>query len=495
MKSVTLKDLRSLARHSDPHIKKWLDSNPSFRGLVSTKGDLYISAGFDARQRDALISLLKRLKIKGQVVTVERGIYDSFVAAPNGFLEEEKIENKSLREIINKSITQRVTDIHINIKTKRATIRFKIDGFMYLHQELDTTVCYQIVSSLFQSRIGKNFELKSAMDEEFSWDYQDRSFIFRVHSTPGFHGTVVVLRAREQNKYIEIEDAGYHLSQQQTLIQMTKNSTGFGCISGSTNSGKSTTYASLMKSIPDTYSMIELANPIEMEIPGVEQVPLKGETDADVAEAIRSVVRMDPNYLFMGEMRGRETAKLVQEMALVGQSVFTTFHAGTAELFFIRLLDIGFTKTNLLVGDFFNGFLVQTLMPRVCQHCKTDSPNYMDAENARKTVQRYKYIFDKPASFRNYEGCSRCNGTGTAGQIVVAEGFIPDYDSQDFYDIVKHNNFHKLRTDYMRPRKILGQMEHAALHVYNGIIDPVEAERKRSTFDADLIKEAFKWAL
>ena len=331
------------------------------------------------------------------------------IQKPHEYLEEVKTINDVVQKSKNTNTTELLeiliagavstdaSDIHIEPQKENFVIRYRLDGVLYDIVTLSHTLMHGLISRI---KINSGLRLdqdQTAQDSSFERKYGNIFVDLRVSIMPTQYGESIVMRlARSDKAFIPIEQLGFSVHDQTRINSASKKAQGVIITSGPTGSGKTTTLYAILNSINSPeLKIITLEDPIEYHLEGVEQSQIRADSKFGFAQALKAVLRQDPNVVMIGEIRDRETAEVAFEAALTGHLVLTTMHATSATHTFIRLLDLG-VKTNLLSGSI-NLIINQRLVRRICPNCHGTK-------------------------------CEQCHRIGYKGRVAVAETLVPSPD-------------------------------------------------------------------
>ncbi len=273
------------------------------------------------------------------------------------------------------ALALRATDIHIEPTEQALTIRFRIDGVLQLIAE-ESQALYRSLRSRIKYLAGMKLDVvTAAQDGRFEVRSLDHKLDIRVSALPTPFGETFVLRLLTGGTMIKLEDLGFLPEQIATIRAATSKPNGLILNTGPTGSGKSTTlYAILSELNKPGVKIITIEDPIEYRIKGVQQTQIDPERGYGFAEALKSVVRQDPDIIMVGEIRDAETATTAVQAALTGHLVLSTLHTNSASGAIPRLLDMG-VKTYLLSGVI-NLIIAQRLLRRLAHPDKAGDARY-----------------------------------------------------------------------------------------------------------------------
>ncbi len=346
-------------------------------------------------------------------------------------LENLVIENfvpKLVAGIINYALNQRASDIHFEAIGKDLRIRYRIDGILTDILHLSLKLQPPIISRIKILSSMKIDETRIPQDGRFDVVFKDQEVDVRVSSMPTVHGEKIVLRILDKNQGIlSLEDLGMKGRAFDLTVEAMKKPYGVILSTGPTGSGKSTTlYAIINRVSVPAVNIVTLEDPVEYEIPGVNQCQVKPSIGFTFAEGLRSVLRQDPNVIMVGEIRDGETAGMVTHAALTGHLVLSTLHTNNAAGALPRLINMGVEP--FLITSAINLVIAQRLVRRICPKCKEEAKipqklmeiiqleiskipekNVKDRERAKKELKFYHGV-----------GCSECSH-GFRGRIGLFE--------------------------------------------------------------------------
>src|SRR5215216_3081312 len=319
------------------------------------------------------------------------------------------------------SLRRGASDIHVEPYEKELRIRFRIDGVLYdvMHPPLkmrDALISrIKIMSKLDISE--KRLPQDGRIKIKVKVDARSRELDFRVSTLPTLFGEKVVLRLLDKdNLMLDMTKLGF---EPESLVKFKRNISkpyGMVLVTGPTGSGKTNTLYSALQSLNTVDTNIMTAeDPVEFNLPGINQVQMKEQIGLNFAAALRSFLRQDPNIVLVGEIRDFETAEIAIKAALTGHLVLSTLHTNDAPSTISRLMNMGIEP--FLVATSVNLIQAQRLIRRLCKDCKQDHQTPVEAlievgfsPEEAKTIKTYKG-----------KGCSTCNNTGYKGRIGLYE--------------------------------------------------------------------------
>jgi type IV pilus assembly protein PilB len=314
------------------------------------------------------------------------------------------------------------SDIHIEPYEKEFRVRFRIDGVLYNVMALPMKLRDPLISRLkimakldiSEKRLPQDGRIKIRLKVED----RSRDMDFRVSSLPTLWGEKVVMRLLDKTKLmLDMTKLGFEPEPLERFKRAISKPYGIVLVTGPTGSGKTNTLYSAIAALnkPDT-NIMTAEDPVEFNLPGINQVQIKDQIGLNFASALRAFLRQDPNIILVGEIRDYETAEIAVKAALTGHLVLSTLHTNDAPSTVSRLVNMGIEP--FLVGTAVNLIQAQRLIRRVCANCKvevTDMPT--------KTLIEIGFAPDAVGTFKLYKGrgCGVCNGTGYKGRVGLYE--------------------------------------------------------------------------
>jgi len=319
--------------------------------------------------------------------------------------------------ILVQAIKDRASDIHIEPFEKNVRLRYRVDGAL-----LDATP----PPKQMQLALASRFKIMSCLDIAERRLPQDgrmrvkvagKDYDLRVSIMPTVHGEKIVLRVLDKsNLSASLDKLGLDPDTFQQVKSAVDAPHGLILVTGPTGSGKTTTlYSALNELNNPIYNIITVEDPVEFQIPGINQVPVKKEIGLTFANALRSILRQDPDIIMIGEIRDTETAEIAIEAALTGHQVLSTMHCNDAAGAIARLDDMGIAP--FLISSSVILSCAQRLMRRICSHCK-EPVTY--PEKMYKDLDIDPGMFDGVTLYRG-RGCDRCKNSGYAGRLAIIE--------------------------------------------------------------------------
>ena len=378
---------------------------------------------FDAAKTGSMEDIIQDAKKQSEadadadsVESVKEGIEEVNIdqlAASSGEAPVIKLANL----IIVQAIKDRASDIHLEPFEKGMRLRYRVDGVLMdatpppKQMQLALASRFKIMSSLDIA------ERRLPQDGRMRVKVGGKDFDLRVSVLPTVFGEKVVLRVLDKtNLSASIDKLGLDADTFKQFKNAIDAPHGLILVTGPTGSGKTTTlYSALNELNSPIYNIITVEDPVEFQVPGINQVPTKKEIGLTFANALRSILRQDPDIIMIGEIRDTETAEIAIEAALTGHQVLSTMHCNDAPGAIARLDDMGIAP--FLISSSVILSCAQRLMRRICSHCK---------EPVTYPPKMFEDLGIDPATFDGVQlyrgrGCDRCKNSGYAGRMAIIE--------------------------------------------------------------------------
>ncbi len=320
-----------------------------------------------------------------------------------------------IEAIVQSAVYAKASDIHIEPQEYGCATRFRIDGILTETFTFDSDV-YPLLISRIKLLGGMDIaEKRKPQDGRFSMKIGAKEYDFRLSSLPTILGESIVARILDKSKVIlNLEDLGMPVNALRAFIKALKNPYGMVLVTGPTGSGKTTTlYAALNAVKSKATKIITVENPVEYKMNLIQQVQVNEKSDLTFANALRSILRQDPDTIMIGEIRDAETLEIAVRAALTGHLVLSTLHTNDAISSLTRIVDMGIEP--YLVGPSLLAIEAQRLIRKLCPNCKT-----IHTPNEAIMAQISPYL-PKEYTFYSAVGCSKCFNTGYAGREMIVE--------------------------------------------------------------------------
>ncbi len=333
----------------------------------------------------------------------------------------EAADDAPIIRLVNLLLTQGIrdsaSDVHIEPEETQLRVRFRIHGLMREAANPPRDLAPAIVSRI---KIMANMDVSEKrlpQDGRFTYRVDKHEVDFRVSTLPTIFGEKVVLRILDKsNLAIHLERAGMSASQLERLRQAMKKPEGFILVTGPTGSGKTSTLYGILRELNSVEkNIITVEDPVEYHIPFISQVQTNEKAGLFFANALRSILRQDPDIIMVGEIRDRETAEIAVRSALTGHLVLSTLHANDAPSTVARLLDMG-VEAYLLAASLVC-VAAQRLVRQICPACK-------EKVTVPETLKKELWIDDPRAVFYRGSGCRECKQSGFSGRLGLFEMLV-----------------------------------------------------------------------
>jgi len=322
-----------------------------------------------------------------------------------------------VNSLVEQAVRQRASDIHVEAEPDRVRVRCRVDGVLYTTTNYSLRLLPAIVARIKIISGLDISEKRKPQDGRFTATVDRREYDIRVSTLPTVYGEKCVLRlnpkkALSHNK----KTLGMADDDLVKFDKILSRPNGIVLVTGPTGSGKSTTlYTALSELNNDTVNIITVEDPVEANIEGINQVQVNVKAELTFANALRSILRQDPDIIMIGEIRDTETAAIAVQASITGHLVVSTLHTNDTASSVTRLLDMG--VESYLIADSTVGIIAQRLVRRLCPNCRKGRP-VLEHEAAYMGLSQDEY---QDVTIYEPVGCQRCNGTGYYGRIGVYE--------------------------------------------------------------------------
>jgi type IV pilus assembly protein PilB len=327
---------------------------------------------------------------------------------------------KLVNYCIYTAVRDGASDIHIEPGENNLRVRYRVDGHLteklrppyQMHAAVTSRIKIMAGMDIAERRLPQDGGIHVMMDK--------RPIDLRVSTMPGKHGEKVVIRIIDNDRTtINLEKLGFGYETLKQWRKLIAAPNGILLVTGPTGSGKSTTlYASLQEMNSDDVNICTIEDPVEYNLAGINQFQVNERAGFTFANALRSLLRQDPDIIMVGEIRDPETAKIAVQSALTGHLVLSTLHTNDAPSAITRLFNVGIEP--YLVSASIVGVMAQRLVRKLCQACRE---TYDPTINERRQVEKIAGEVDRLYRAR---GCPRCRNLGYTGRIGIYELFVPD---------------------------------------------------------------------
>ncbi|MDG1669115.1 MAG: ATPase, T2SS/T4P/T4SS family [Opitutae bacterium] len=375
---------------------------------------------YDSAQAENVDSLFTGTEEEG------KGDLDLPTGEEGDLSEDEAPIIRYVHMVISEALKRRASDIHMEPLEKRFRVRYRIDGVLHEVENPPKRLQPSIVSRIKLMSDVSIAEKRVPLDGRINIKVGPKVIDLRVSTLPTAFGESIVMRILDKEGLnLGLPELGFFSDDQATFERIIAMPDGVFLVTGPTGSGKSTTLYSALNCInhPDR-KIITVEDPVEYEMPGVNQVQVRRDVGMTFSAALRSMLRQAPNIIMVGEIRDKETAEIAINAALTGHMVFSTLHTNDAPSAVSRLVDIGIKP--FLVAAALRAVLAQRLVRRICPNCK--QPHTPDEKLLSSLGIRSDQALD--ANFMKGAGCPKCNSTGFRGRVGVFEMFTMSEELQ-----------------------------------------------------------------
>lgn len=320
--------------------------------------------------------------------------------------------------LITNALEARASDIHVEPFDNRLIVRYRIDGVLHEIESPPKRLAAAVISRI---KIMANLDIaerRLPQDGRIRLRIQGKDIDLRVSTVPTMHGESVVMRILDKGGVqLNFEKLGFAPDILGKFKDALAQPNGILLVTGPTGSGKTTTLYTALDGLnqPDV-KILTVEDPVEYQMAGINQIQVKPQIDLTFANALRSIVRQDPDIIMIGEIRDLETAEIAVQAALTGHLVLSTLHTNDAPASVSRLLDMGvddYLLTSTLIG-----VLAQRLVRTLCTHCR--EPHTLD-ELTAKEMGLHRVTSERTPVVYKPVGCSHCGNTGFTGRVCIAE--------------------------------------------------------------------------
>ncbi len=411
---------------------------------VSQKGDAILFATFDP-MNTAIVGRLEtqlgkriifNLATNDQVMSAIRRNYlgNEDMLSSMRYIEDYKVDSildavnpddallesgpvvKFVNQVLIGAVKERASDVHIERDGNDFHIRYRIDGILKTMFRPKLSLHPMITSRIKVMAKLDVSEHRIPQDGRIMFDAEGRKVDLRVAVCPCIDGENIVLRVlNTQSRALELEQIGFSQKSLEKVNRLISHNFGLILVAGQTGSGKTTTlYSILQKLNQESVKIITLEDPVEIRLPTLNQIQVNPKVDLTFASGLRSILRMDPDVILVGEIRDPETAMLATNAAMTGHLVFSTVHCGNTSEVPVRLSKMGIEP--YLTANVLLGMIAQRLVRINCTHC-LEEERVPDELKAKLGID-----------FQTYKGrgCAACAGIGYRGRTCIEEITIVD---------------------------------------------------------------------
>ncbi len=357
------------------------------------------------------LGLSERVEIVGQVKEKEQNVQDLLN------LTEQPPVVRFTNTVLADAIRLKASDIHIEPQKDSVVIRYRVDGILREIMQIDKQIHLSLVSRI---KIISNMDIsirRKPQDGRAQVNVGDKRFDLRVSTIPASFGEKVTIRILNPDAGgLSIEALGFSERDIKHFNEAIVRPQGIILVTGPTGSGKSSTlYTALKRLNTSKVNIVTVEDPVEFEIPGINQVQINPKAGITFADGLRSILRQDPDIVMVGEIRDSETARIAFQAAQTGHLVLSTLHTNDAPSAITRLLDMG--VDSFVIADSLLAVLGQRLVRGICKKCKTVDPLTPQIFEQLAPILRP----DRTQRFWKGVGCEACQYTGYMGRLGIFE--------------------------------------------------------------------------
>lgn len=355
--------------------------------------------------------MLENLHTGGEAAGENRNLHDIEVMA-----NEPTVINL-VNVILSTAMKERASDIHLVPFEEQLELRYRIDGILTEQSPPPKHLHAALVSRIKIMADMDIAERYLPQDGHIQIHHRGVRVDIRVGTMPTIYGESVVMRLLEKSsKVLTLEELGLDPVRARMLERIASKTHGIFLATGPTGSGKTTTlYSVLSKIFTVEKKIITIEDPVEYELPGVAQIPVRPSRDFTFAKGLRAILRQDPDIVMVGEIRDSETAEIAIRAALTGHLVFSTLHTNDSAGAVTRLIDMGVEP--FLIASSLEGVLAQRLVRRICDECRVEmTPEAV----VKEKLQSFNVNLDGK-KFYHGQGCDHCRETGYRGRVGLYE--------------------------------------------------------------------------
>ncbi|MCC6323924.1 type II/IV secretion system protein [Candidatus Nomurabacteria bacterium] len=448
--------LQFIAGKINMPFKVFLISHEAFKGIL----DAY--RGISGEVDQALSELDKEILAEKETVDITESKNDNTLKKG----EEEKIVEdapiiKIVAVILRNATEGNASDIHIENAGDKVKVRFRVDGILHTSLVLPISVYSGVVARIKILAKLHLDEKRKPQDGGFSAKIDGRKIDFRVSTMPSYFGEKIVMRILDSQRGVKpLEDLDLSPENLALIRESIKRPYGLILVTGPTGSGKTTTLYSMLNELnKEEQNIVSLEDPVEYQMQGINQSQVQSEIGYTFASGLRSILRQDPNVIFVGEIRDKETAELAIQASLTGHLVFSTLHTNSAVGAIPRLVDMGIDP--YLISPTIILVIAQRLSRRICPSSKKpiemdDAMKVMIEKQFADLDPQYKSKFDLTGALNEAVASPECP-SGTRGRVSVFEMFKVDKEMQsvilknpiesEIYRIARANGMITMRED------------------------------------------------
>ena len=386
-----------------------------------------------------------------------------------------------VESIFKQSITYRATDIHIEPHSDGVKVRYRIDGVLYKGLEFPLEKLPEVVSRIKIIAQLDITEHRLPQDGHLTVKTRNSEYDLRISTLPSRYGEKVVIRILDKKQTIlDISKLGFSKQNQEKIYQIISKPYGFVVVSGPTGAGKTTTLFSILKELNlESKNIVTIEDPIEYELKNITQVQVNEKIGLSFDNALKYILRQDPDIILVGEIRDEETLRISIQASLTGHLVLTTIHANNSISTITRMKEMNVNQEYLFSSLI--GIINQRLVRVLCNNCKKPKKvnkddfiklithsNQDDIELIQEDIKDIDIVYEP-------NGCPLCNWTGYLGRTSISEVLIFDSFVKDL--ILQKNSEDKIKKQLFEHKKQLFLIHDAISKIKNSITSIEEITR------------------
>lgn len=371
---------------------------------------LYLSLDEDVRQIFQRINII--MSTKSIAAEVKKEISDDNYTALD---KDESAVMRLISIILKDAVLRDASDVHIEPDAQEVSIRCRVDGVLEEIFVFDLDIYTAITSRI---KILGNIDIsekRKAQDGRFSMEINGGTYDFRLSTTPTYFGESIVMRILDQQKILlRLGDLGLENKNLEVFEDIIHSPFGIILITGPTGSGKTTTLYAALNDIKNIHNkVLTVEDPIEYQLPLVQQVQVNDKVGFTFLAALKSFLRQDPDVIMVGEIRDIDTLNAAAQASLTGHLVFSTLHTNDAVSAVSRMVQMGLEP--YLIADSLLAVVAQRLVRKNCKYCKEEYKPHI------KIIEKVADHIPAGSTFYKGKGCNKCNNTGFSGRVMIVE--------------------------------------------------------------------------
>ncbi len=332
-----------------------------------------------------------------------------------------------VHQMFEQALADRASDIHVEPLEDRVRVRYRVDGVCYEANSLDLELAGPVITRLKVMARMDIAEHRKPQDGRINLRLMQRPIDVRVSLLPSTTGESIVMRLLDREAgLVDLETLGFIGEDMNRFERIIKRPNGIFLVTGPTGSGKTTTlYAAIKRLNKPNVKIITAENPVEYNLPGVNQSEVRHNIGLDFSRILRSMLRQAPNIILVGEIRDRETAEIAIQAALTGHLVFSTLHTNDAPSALTRLRDMGVKP--FLVSTAVTAIMAQRLVRKLCLSCRQPvkpAPSLLASVGLEQSDVEGRNVF-------RAVGCRECRFEGYKGRVGLFELFVMDPQTRE----------------------------------------------------------------